>query len=596
MADFKTSVIIDLTGNLTTRAKQYGRAIGDFSGRGQRDLKMLTRSADTLGKTLDRMAGRTTGIIAGAGTAYVATRQVMESAKLDKQLIQIQQTAGATTEQAAALRKELFLMALQTGQSLESLLGGFNNLIQAGQSWEQSLATVKAINPAMAVTGSQAEVLSSALTVAAEAFDFDLSQVEIATDLLDRMTYAGRLGNAELEDLSGIFARVGVNAKSAGFDLNQTLGLIEQLSLVERNPERLATLVDSTMRIFTNQKYLDKAASATGVSFYNADGGRRGALDVLDDIAARYQRLNSDIDRDQALSAAFGEVDLDTLRGLRVLLNEGTLNSAREMSVQISQAGGTIAHDLPGALENAVDQAARLKSVLKEAADGFAQPINQTIQDGIKYLLDDLGLSGGELLAGGAAGILGGGLLMKGSGKLLQRLGGLGAGAGTGKALEQIGIQPVYVVNMGEGMGGLESLIKGKGPFNPAGPVSSPGRFGSAVASAGRFALTRGTPLAAAGAAGYGIGTLINDNFVDGTEFGHSVGKLTATILAALGNDTARAALAADPDNEYTPGGNRRAQRSGRIKIDVSDTRVHVNSVQSDNMDLDVSGSNMVMP
>ena len=163
MSELRTSVVIDLAGNLQRRAQQYGRALTGFSERGQRDMSRLSAASTTAGRSLDMLAGRTTAIIAGAGAAYAASSQVIDSARLDKKLIQIQQTAGATAEQSAELRKELLAMQQQTGQSLDSLLSGFNNLVQAGLDWEKSLATVKAINPALAVTGSQAEVLSLSL-------------------------------------------------------------------------------------------------------------------------------------------------------------------------------------------------------------------------------------------------------------------------------------------------------------------------------------------------------------------------------------------------------------------------------------------------
>jgi TP901 family phage tail tape measure protein len=605
MTELRTSVVIDLAGNLTQRAQQYGRSLSGFSQRGQRDLGRMSMAAQSAGRNLDGLAGHTAAVVAGAGAAYAGYRQVIDSAQLDKKLINIQQTAGATAEQTADLRKELFLMALQTGQSLDSLLGGFNNLIQAGQGWAEALATIKAINPAMAVTGSQAEVLSGALTVAAQSFDFDLSKAENSVDILDRMTKAGRLGNAELEDLSAIFARVGINANAAGLEFDQTLGLIEQLSLMERNPERLATLVDSTLRIFTNQKYLDKAAQATGVTFYNAEGERRAALDVLDDIAAGYQKFKTDAQRDQGLSLAFGEVDLDTMRGLRVLLSGNTLSQARQMSAEIANAGGTIANDLSGALENSVDQVSRLKSVLKEAADGFAQPINETIQDAIKYLLDDKKFSGGELLAGGAAGILGGALLLKGSGKLLGKLGSLGAGVAVGKGLEELaGVQPVYVVNMpgiGFGSGDLMSRLPGGRGASvprlpaPAGAAASAGVLGRA----GAFFGTRAVPVLAAGAAGWEIGEhVINPMLSDNTK--KSIGRFTAQLMAALGSEVARAALDADPDlAEFKPSSSRRSRREAsrertQLDIKVSDDRISIKAPNAENMDVDISGASML--
>ena len=78
-----------------------------------------------------------------------------------------------------------------------------------------------------------------------------------------------RLGNAELENLPDIFARVGGNAKAANFNLDQTLALVELLSKSEPQAERLATLVDSTMRVFTNMRYMKEAQKATGIGFYD---------------------------------------------------------------------------------------------------------------------------------------------------------------------------------------------------------------------------------------------------------------------------------------------------------------------------------------
>lgn len=95
------------------------------------------------------------------------------------------------------------------------------------------------------------------------------------------MVVAGKLGNAELEDLSAIFARVGNNARSAGLSFEGTLAFLEHLSLVEKDPERLASLADSTLRLANNQKYMEKAAKVTGVKFYDAKGERRDLFDVF---------------------------------------------------------------------------------------------------------------------------------------------------------------------------------------------------------------------------------------------------------------------------------------------------------------------------
>ena len=49
----------------------------------------------------------------------------------------------------------------------------------------------------------------------------------------------------------------------------------------------------------------------------------------------------------------------------------------------------------------------------------------------------------------------------------------------------------------------------------------------------------------AAGAVGYGAGTVISKNFVEGTDFGDKLGETIAKTLAFFGNDEAKAALEA---------------------------------------------------
>lgn len=557
MSELTASVVMNLTGNFELQARRNGRALGSFSRDSNQQLSRVRRSAQSVGNALDSMGNRYTAMIAGAATAYSATRSIIESAKLDKQLIQIKQTAGATAEQVANLRKQLHEMSQETGQAQSSLLGGFNNLVQSGQGWEQAALTIDAINKAMAVTGAEADVLASALGVAAEAFEFDLTKPGLALELLDKMTVAGRLGNAELEDLSGVFARIGVNAKSAGLSFQDTLGFVERLSLIERNPERLSTLADSTLRLFTNNNYMKNAAKATGVKFYDAEGERRAAFDVLDDIAAQYKQLETDQQRAGFMANAFGKADLDTIKGLRTLLAGEAVAQMRGMSQEVAAGTGTIIKDLDSALANSIDQVERLKNALKGAADGFAQPINDAVEGAVKYLLDEKGLTGKEMLVGGAGAAALGFGLMKGGGKLLQRFGGVGAGVAAGKALEEVaGVTPVFVVNMpGGGLGGAGGRggTRGGGAagrrrrmFNPMrhlgrAPVGSIGMLGAGAV--GTAALAVG----AAGAAGYGVGTLINKTLIEGTEtgrkIGDSIGEAVAKTLAFFGNDEAQRAV-----------------------------------------------------
>lgn len=437
---------------------------------GERGIKKFSSVAKREFESIKNSVSSVEGKLASLGVTIGVTASIMQSARLDKSLTQIGQTAGASEAEVAGLRKEFFRMAQETGQGVDGLEDGFNNAVQSGLKFKEALPVIDATNKAMAVTNASADKLTSSLTVASTAYSFDLTKPKMAINLLDQMTVAGRLGNAELENLSDIFARVGPGAASAGMGFNQTLAFIEGLSQIERQPERLATLADSTLRLFNNLKYMKDAQKATGVKFFNADGSRRDAVAVIGDIKKQYDKLDTEKKRAVFIQKAFGQADLDTIKGMRVLLSGEMLNTIKGFTSQIEQAGGTLERDLPKAINNSVDQVGRLKAALRSAADDFAQPINDVIAKATKKLLDKkedggMGMDGKDLLlAGGGAALLTV-LTAKYGSKAIAgiagKVSGVGAGVATGKALETAaGVTPVYVVNMGEGgMGGTLPVL-----------------------------------------------------------------------------------------------------------------------------------------
>ena len=501
----------------------------------------------------------------GLGVGLVETQK--NAALLEKKLTQVRLTAGMTAAEQTEAYKTMFDLIKKNGGVIEDTVSGYNNLVQAGLKYKEAMEATKAVSLAKAVTGASEDSLSGSLTVGAANFGFDLAKAGKATQMLDQMTVAGRLGNAELEQLSNIFPRVAQRAQSAGMGFEKTLAFIEGLSQIERQPERLATLADSTLRLFTNAHYAKDAEKATGVKFFAKDGSRRDSLTVLEDMRKGFVRLTSDAQRFQYISKAFGKADLDTQRGLLALLSGKGLEDMRKFEQQIKSAGGTLQRDLPTAIANAADQASRLKNTLREAAEKFARPINETIASAIKYLLNSkeqggLALRGGQIVGGAAAGAVGvyalSRVLPSAISKIVGRTGGLAAGVAEGKALQAAaGVTPVYVTNWAEMNGGGSSAasLLGTGGAAAGGAaavgVLSKLRNMTAVAAllgsapvgiAGLGASAAGVGLA--GAAGYGVGTGIYKYGLEGNKGGDAIGEGVARILAFFGNEEAARSVA----------------------------------------------------
>lgn len=485
------------------------------------------REFDALKGAIGSVQGKLTQLVGGVGAIALGA----QSARMDKSLTQIGQTAAGSRAEVEGLRRELFRMSGETGQNIDDLQVGFNTAVQSGLKFREALPVIDATNKAIAVTGASAERLTSGLTVAATAFDFDLAKPGEALLLLDKMTAAGRLGNAELQNLSDIFARVGVNASSAGFSFDKTLAFIEGLSKVERQPERLATLVDSTMRLFTNKNYRDAAEKATGVKFTDSNGKHRDPIKVLGEIKAKYDKLKTDFQRDKAIDIAFGKADQETIKGMRTLLGTDLLKQiGGEFNDSIKNAGGTLSTNLDEAISNAVDQTGRLKAKLREAADDFARPINDALQNVIKWGLDKkenggLGLDGKDMIVGGVGGTVAALLAARWGAKGIGSMVGTAAGVAQGKALEAAaGITPVFVVNWPGSIGA------GDIPGLPGAATAAGGaKSASALRLAGGAAMAT-LPLAAM----YGVTNWAGDTSNDAGRVS-SIGGVSDTLKRVLG-------------------------------------------------------------
>lgn len=498
----------------------------------------------------------------GAGVGFVQMQR--NAAQLEKKLTQVRLTAGMSRAEQMSGYNELFDLVTKNGGAIDDTVAGFNNLVQAGLKYREALEATKGVSLGTAVTGANSEVLSAAVTVGAANFNFDLNKPGMATQMLDQMTVAGRLGNAELENLAGILPRVAQRAQSAGMGFTGTLAFIEGLSQIERQPERLATLADSTLRLFTNANYAKDAEKATGVKFFSADGSRRDPLAVLEDMRKGYSRLTTDAQRFQYINKAFGKADLDTQRGLMALLNGDGLGNIRKFTREIDAAGGTLERDLDTAMNNAVDQGARLQGHLRRAAEEFARPINDAISNAIKHLLNKkeaggMELGGGTIMAGAAvtaAGVYAASRVLPGVlGRLVGRGGGLAAGVAEGKALQAAaGVTPVYVTNWAEmNGGGTSALGVGGAAAGGAAAVSLLTRLKSMTALAtlaGRSSLGvaglgyTAAGVGAAGLAGYGVGTGIYKYGLEGNKAGEGIGELVARFMGMLGSEEAQRSVA----------------------------------------------------
>lgn len=459
------------------------RRMAQNSGRSLRTLKTIAMGVRQEFDRIKGLGGSMQGQLAGLGVGIGVVSGLRANADLERLLIRTKQTADMTDAQKGEWKTEGFRIAKSYGVDRSGVDVGFNTLIASGVNYEASKDAADAIGQASAVTGSNTSVLGSALMTGASAFNIDLNKKDAALDFLQKMTVAGRLGSAELEDLANLFPRIGGAATAAGMSLSQALAFTESLSKVEQQPERLGTLAESTLRVFGTKQYRDQVIKTTGVQFFNKDQSTRNPEEVFGDIKRKYEGMKTDKQRADFMGVVFKGMDQDTVRGWRSMLTGERLSDFKSGSRTLDKAAPIFKKDLKENTESASGTATRMKATLAEAIDRMATPLNKGFADMGSYLLDDLNLSGEQMLAGGAAlgvgGYYAGRGAKAGAGALINRfMGGPETlkGIAVGKVLEEAtGVKSVFVTNWPAG------AVLGGGPDLPNGPSektkSKPGGF-----------------------------------------------------------------------------------------------------------------------
>lgn len=431
------------------------RRLAQNGGRNLRMLKSLAAGVRTELDRVKRLGGSAQGQLAGLGLGFGAATGLVGSAALDRQLIRTQQTAGMTAAQREEWREEGFRIAKQYGLGREGVDSGFNTLIASGVEYGAAKKTADAIGQGTAVTGADAAILGKAVVAGASAFNIDLNKDGAALALLQKMTVAGRLGNAELENLADLFPKIGQSAQRAGMSISQALAFTETLSTVEMQPDRLGTLADSTLRVFGVKAYQEQVTKATGVQFFDKSGSYRDPATVLGDLKGKYDKLTTDKDRARFLGVTFKGMDQDTVRGMQIMLSGNRLDTFKEQTAEIAKAEPVFNRDLADNVNSATGTGSRVRATLSQAIDRMAKPINKGLTEFGSYVLDDLNLTGEQMLGAGIATGLGGYYAGRGAkagaGALLNKfLGGPETlkNVAVGKVLEEAaGVTSVFVTN-----------------------------------------------------------------------------------------------------------------------------------------------------
>ncbi|VAC29025.1 phage tail tape measure protein [Enterobacter hormaechei] len=479
-----TEILINLSGNLTAKARQYGANMSEFARTNQRAMNVIKATSAAAGRAIDAVGNRYTGMIAG----FASGAMLRNFADTDRRLTRLGISADKTKEQITSIYSDVQDVSIKTRIDDKELVGFLETVNAMTGDIEFGIKNLKSAALTIAGTGSSGESVGALFAQFQKYGINDDKNSTLAMDVLNRL---GKEGAYELKDLAekaGPSLSLYAAAGGRGVKGIKDVGVVMESAMdATGNRDTAATLVENFIREVQNPK-IATALEKKGVKIRDKNGKLKYSLPellmMLSEGSARGGKKSGKGQLGELMDVGFTQTSLDLISG--VSSQKGQENLRRYNAVIAD--GASIQKDATYAAQDFTSALQSLNTTwLKFANGNLAEPvqeladaINSVDQKTVQNWLEtgkNIAIAVGGVIAARKAFQLG-----KGAWDLF----GGGKSKGIPKGVSDVfgsGVMPVYVVNMGSGGMGGGPDIGGPGGGKPPGR-GGPGRAYSAMGSA----------------------------------------------------------------------------------------------------------------
>lgn len=482
MNELRTSLVIDLAGNLKGKSREFSRSLDRFSRDGSKSISTLNRAMSHLGRGLDRLGNRYTALLTGAA----GVGSVKYVAELQERLKQLQVDSGASAEKIDELKTSIFALARDPNIRLapESLIGGVEEIVTKTGDLDFAIQNLKNMGLAIRAAKAEGKDVGAVMTNLYKGGVRDPKEILSTIDALIKQAKTGSVAFRDIANVgNGLFAPY-VAAGRKGMQSFKDMGAVSQVTIdAVKSVDEAVTATSALISQLEDPK-VQKVLSGAGIKVF--DGKEMRSLpklirEIIKAAGGDITKIGTVITDRSALKVFQGammEGGLDRMDSLAKMAADGSgvLKDAATNAETLSAALTSINSALKNLAEN------KLLKPVGWLADGLNKVDAQT-QD----LLLELGLGG--------FGALGAGILGRKGYKGIRWARGLFRKTGAGNGSGGLGVPgggfggaiPVYVVN------GPSSIWPGSEP--------GPGSDVKKVAKLSPLAATSAALVPAAGAA-----------------------------------------------------------------------------------------------
>ncbi|WP_370427905.1 phage tail protein [Escherichia coli] len=469
-----TEIMINLAGNLTAKARQYGANMSQFARNHQKAMRLVKATTEAAGRGLDTLGNRYTAMIAGLGGSVT----VKGVADFDAQMRRMGTNAKLNAEQVNTLKnairdvsnqKDIRIDASALGEGVDALLGKTGDY----QYVVDNLRNMGLMMQAFGVDGQVAAGLM------AQFWEKNVRGADAVSNMMDRLYSQFAVGSVSVADVARAAPKLFSIIQDQGPEAIAQMGAFAQV--FAKNKGSIDETVTSIQAMYAS------LSDKKNIEFLKKNG-----IDVFvkgtKDIKKPYELMMEILKRAKYDPLKLQDVfDLTGMQGIKALLTPENRQLMEQMiygTIELGstqKAAQTNAEGFNAAIQSLNNEWQRfaegqLAKPVQELADALNSVDQHTVQNWLQV---------GKYMAIALGGIIAIRKTYQFGKTLHDIMNPKGKGKGIPGAITDVfgsGVIPVYVVNMGSfgpgKDGGLPDLPDlPELPENSGGSGNGRGRF-----------------------------------------------------------------------------------------------------------------------
>ncbi len=444
-----TEILINLTGNLTAKARQYGANMSQFARNHQKAMRLVKATTESATRGLDMLGNRYTAMIAG----FAGSAMMREFAQVDRRMTRIGIAAEKTRDEMAQMLNGIQDTAIKFKVDDSELISAVEKVGTVTGEIEFGIKNKDVMAASIAASGSEGEFIGSLFSLFTK---FGIKDENDALKAMDTLNLLGKEGAYELKDFAEKATRgMSLYAAAGGYGVQgvKDFGVVLESAVdATGNRDTAATAVENFIKDLQKPGVV-KVLEHNGINVFDNKGKIRSLPVLLQEIAARSGSKGAK-EQSKRLDEA-GFLDDATMLIKAVTSGKGAENLQRYMKV--TGDGKGIMKDAAYAAQDFTSSMQALETSWKKFSHNqLAKPV-QELADAINSV-DQNTVQNWLQVAKYMAIAVGGIIAVRKTYKLGKTIHDImnpkGKGKGIPGSITDVfgsGVMPVYVVNMGSG-------------------------------------------------------------------------------------------------------------------------------------------------